>query len=152
MKPKICSLVFMIEGDNILLAMKKRGFGAGKWNGVGGKVEPGETIEQSMIREAEEEIGVTPLEYTYVGYLEFDFPGGITDMRGHVYICTAWDGEPVETEEMAPRWFKIREIPYDHMWQDDILWLPSVLAGKSVQGKFTFDDKDNMLTHSVEFN
>lgn len=151
MKEKICSLVFLLEGDNILLAMKKRGFGAGKWNGVGGKVEKDETIEAGMIREAQEEINVTPLEYEYVSYLQFDFPDGITDMRAHVYLCTAWDGEPVETEEMAPRWFKITDIPYEEMWEDDILWLPEVLKGKSARGRFIFDDKDKMLSHEVEF-
>lgn len=150
MKPKICSLVFLLEGDNILLAMKKRGFGAGKWNGVGGKIEQNETVEQSMIREAEEEIGVIPRQYESVAYLEFDFPDGMPDMRAHVYLCTSWDGEPVETEEMAPRWFKINDIPYADMWQDDILWLPLVLEGKSVHGKFTFDATDTMLTHHVE--
>lgn len=152
MTPKICSLVFLLEGDNILLAMKKRGFGKDRWNGVGGKVEQGETVEESMIREAQEEINVTPLEYEYVGFLEFDFPNGITDMKGHVYLCTAWDGEPIETEEMAPRWFKIKDIPFDAMWQDDKLWLPQVLEGKSVRGKFTFDDQENMIGHKVEFS
>lgn len=146
---KLCTLVFLLEGDNILPAMKKRGFGAGKWNGVGGKVEMGETLEGALVRESEEEIGVTPLEYTFVGYHEFRFPDGTPDMRVHVYLCTAWDGEPFESEEMAPHWFKTSEIPYDEMWQDDRYWLPQVLEGKSVQGIFTFDDKDNMLSHEV---
>lgn len=147
---KICTLVFLIEGDSILLAMKKRGFGMGYWNGIGGKVLPGETIEQALIRESNEEISVTPLEYTSVGYHEFNFPDGTADMQVHVYTCTAWDGEPVESEEMAPRWFKTSEIPYDKMWQDDKYWMPQVLGGKSVHGVFTFDTDNNMLTHEVK--
>ncbi len=147
---KICTLVFLLEGDNILLAMKKRGFGSGRWNGVGGKIEAGETVAQAMIRETQEEIMVTPLEFSSVGYLEFAFPDGTTDMAAHVYICTAWDGEPVETEEMAPRWFKISDIPYDRMWQDDQFWLPQVLNGKTVKGNFVFDKDDTMLSHEVQ--
>lgn len=149
MNPKVCTLVFLLEGDNILLAMKKRGFGADRWNGVGGKIEPGETIEQALVRETQEEIGVTPLAYAPAGFHEFKFPDGITDMHVHVFVCTRWAGEPTETEEMAPRWFSTAEIPYGKMWQDDEYWLPQVLAGKTVHGVFTFDRQDNMLEHDV---
>jgi hypothetical protein len=51
---------------------------------------------------------------------------------------------------MAPEWFNIADIPYDNMWQDDILWLPMVLEGKILFGQFTFDEADNMLTHNVQ--
>lgn len=150
MAAKMCTLVFFIEGDNILLAMKKRGFGEGRWNGVGGKIEPGETVAEAMIREAEEEVSVSPLEFKPVGHLEFKFPDGMTDMAVDVFLCTAWDGEPLETEEMAPRWFKIQDIPYDEMWEDDRFWLPQVLEGKLVRGEFVFDADEKMLSHKVE--
>jgi len=54
MTEKHLTLLFLIKEDQILLAMKKRGFGMGRFNGVGGKIEPGETIEQAMIRECQE--------------------------------------------------------------------------------------------------
>jgi len=47
---KLLTLVFIIEPDRILLGMKKRGFGAGWWNGFGGKVQPDETIEEAAKR------------------------------------------------------------------------------------------------------
>jgi ADP-ribose pyrophosphatase YjhB (NUDIX family) len=143
------TVVFLMEGDNILLAMKKRGFGAGRWNGVGGKVNPGESIQEAMIRETEEEIFVSPLEFEEAGKLHFKNQGGLPDMAVHVFTCTAWDGEPVESEEMAPHWFKVHEIPYDKMWQDDPYWLPQVLDGKFIRGNFVFDEHDNMLEHEV---
>jgi len=63
----------LLKNDNqILLAMKKRGFGEGKYNGVGGKIDKGETPEQAMIREVQEEILVTPTKYEKVGFIEFD--------------------------------------------------------------------------------
>jgi 8-oxo-dGTP diphosphatase/2-hydroxy-dATP diphosphatase len=150
MAPKICTVVFLIESDNILLAMKKRGFGKDRWNGAGGKIETGETVEQAMIRETQEEIGVTPLQFEQVGYLEFNFPNGMTNMVGNIFICTSWEGEPIETEEMAPRWFKISDIPYDEMWEDDRYWLPQVLEGKTVRGTFVFDEDEKMLDYKVE--
>jgi mutator protein MutT len=149
--PKLCTLLFLCRGDEILLAMKKRGFGAGRWNGVGGKIELAETEEQALVRECQEEIEVTPTKFEKVAVLDFEFPDGTVDMQGNVYFATAWQGEPQETEEMAPKWCKISEIPYDDMWQNDIIWLPQVLKGKKLAAHFTFDHHDNMLAAAFEF-
>jgi 8-oxo-dGTP diphosphatase len=125
--------------------MKKRGFGAGHWNGVGGKVDPGETIEQALVRECQEEINVTPVSFEKVALHNFVFPDDTPDMQVHAYVSKEWQGEPTETEEMAPQWFKIRDIPYEQMWDDDIVWLPLVLQGKKLIARFTFDTDNHML-------
>ena len=141
------TLLFLRSGDQILLALKKRGFGMGRWNGAGGKLEPGETIEQALVRESVEEIGVTPTNWTAVGQL--DFVQDAWHMFVYAYIADAWEGEPTESEEMMPKWFHIEDIPYQDMWGDDEFWLPYVLDGKKVVGEFTFDINDNLLTHDV---
>lgn len=145
MEPKFCVLLFLLRDDEILLAMKKRGFGKGLWNGPGGKVEAGETIEQAIVRECQEEIDVTPEQLEKVAYNEFYFPDGTADLHVHVFVSRKWQGEPTESEEMRPEWFKQSKIPYEKMWQDDIFWLPAVLLGHNIQGRFVFDDSDNML-------
>lgn len=146
------TLLFLRRGDEILLAMKKRGFGAGKWNGAGGKLESGETIEQALLRETREEIGVIPMQYEKVAELDFIQDADTAEpwhMYVYAYICTEWQGEPAESEEMAPKWYSLEEIPYDSMWDDDRYWLPQVLAGERVTGTFTFDADDHMVTHDV---
>jgi mutator protein MutT len=152
MTEKNCTLLFLRKDDQILLAMKKRGFGSNRYNGVGGKIEPGETIEQALIRECQEEIEVTPTKFHKIAEHDFTQKEGDSPWRMyvHAYMCTEWEGEPTETEEMAPEWFNIANIPYDNMWQDDIMWLPMVLEGKSVFGQFSFDEADNMLTHDIQ--
>ena len=55
---KLSTLCFLLRDGQILLAMKKRGFGEGKWNGAGGKVNAGETVEHAAVRELREEVGV----------------------------------------------------------------------------------------------
>lgn len=145
------TLLFLRKDSEILLAMKKRGFGEGRWNGVGGKLEPGETIQQALVRECREEIQVTPKDFWQVAELTFDafFKSKRTLLLVHVYMCEHWKGNPSETEEMRPEWFEAAKIPYDDMWQDDKYWLPQVLEDKKVRGKFTFDKQDNLLDYSV---
>ncbi|MEK7601951.1 MAG: 8-oxo-dGTP diphosphatase [Patescibacteria group bacterium] len=128
--------------DELLLAMKKRGFGEGKWNGVGGKVEGEETIEEAVIREAEEEIGVSvlPEDLTPRGILTFQFKGeGGLHIQVHIFETYIWKGEPSESEEMKPVWYRTDSIPYKQMWIDDPHWLPLFLKGKNVRGDFVFD-------------
>lgn len=151
MKAKICTLLFLRRDDQILLAMKKRGFGANRYNGVGGKVESGESLEQALVRECQEEIGVTPTNFTKVAEHDFVQQEGDEPWRMyvHAYICTEWQETPTETEEVAPEWFALDAIPYDKMWSDDIYWLPMVLQGKKVKGVYTFDENDAMLTHDI---
>lgn len=151
MKEKILSLLFLQRDDEILLAMKKRGFGEGRWNGVGGKVEVGESIEQAMVREAREEIAVTPTVYEKVADIRFDefFKGEPALMHVHVFIASAWEGEPKESDEMAPKWVNVSKIPYKDMWADDPYWLPKVLNGKKIKADFKLDETDAIVSHRI---
>lgn len=145
------TLLFLVEDERILLAMKKRGFGKGHWNGVGGKVDQGETPQQATVRECQEEIKVTPLNLKLAGKLIFNYPKETgVNFICHVFICHTWRGNPKETEEMAPQWFKKSEIPYESMWEDDHLWLPKVLDGKFVTGRFNFDGKQKLIKHELK--
>ena len=113
---KILTLSFIIENNRILLAMKKRGFGAGRYNGYGGKVEEGETIEEGAIRELREESGLEVERVEKVGIHEFEFAhdrGNILEV--HVFHVTRYTGEAVETEEMKPEWFSLDAIPFENM-------------------------------------
>ena len=145
------TLCFLIKEDQILLAMKKRGFAEGKWNGSGGKPKPEDkSIEATAKREMWEETTVSPKKLKKVAILNFYFSEKIDwNQQVIVFITNEWDGIPTETEEMAPKWFKINKIPYEKMWDDDILWLPKVLDGKIVEGNFLFDENQKMLEHQV---
>lgn len=147
------TLVFLLKEDKILLAMKKRGFGMGHWNGVGGKVEPGETSIQAAIRETEEEIGVKVFDLDEVAKINFYFPHVDMekkwDQQVVVYLAKDWSGEPVETEEMRPEWTNVVNIPYNEMWSDDIIWLPEVLAGNKIFAEMMFDENKDVLDYKL---
>jgi len=137
------SLCFLMREQQVMLAMKKRGWGVGKWNGAGGKPEPGETIEETALRETWEEIGVVGRQPALVATLNFYFPYVPVESNWNqqvcVYLLRMWDGEPAESEEMAPRWFDVDRLPLDAMWADARLWLPRMLRGERLTADFLYD-------------
>jgi len=145
------SIVFLRKDNSILLAMKKRGFGKGLWNGAGGKPEVGEDILTTAKRECFEEIGVKPGRLQKVAVINFysqSKPGD--SQRAYVYFCEDWAGDPFETEEMRPKWFGLNDIPYESMWSDDKYWLPLVIAGKRIEADFYFDSNNQVLKHTIK--
>lgn len=142
------TLLFVVGNDEILLIRKKRGLGAGKINGPGGRIDGGETPLECAIREVEEELRITPIGVEPRGELRFQFVDGLS-IHGYVFVASAFDGEPTETDEAIPLWTPVDAIPYHEMWQDDHLWLPLMLEGKRFMGRFLFDG-DAMLGHEVE--
>ena len=144
------NLCFIVKDGRILLIRKKRGLGAGKINGPGGKIEPGETALESAIRETQEEIGVTPLEIEERGVLHFQFTDGYS-LHCAVFLARDFIGVPIETAEATPMWFETGAIPYDEMWADDQHWLPQILAGSRFAAWFEFDG-EKMLSKDVRLD
>ncbi|MFZ4594386.1 MAG: 8-oxo-dGTP diphosphatase [Verrucomicrobiaceae bacterium] len=144
------TLMFVVDEakQQVLLIRKKRGLGAGKMNGPGGKLDPGETEEECAIRETQEELHVTALNPVKHGELCFQFVDGLA-MNVGVYRATQWTGEPTETPEALPAWTPLNALPLHEMWADDAFWLREVLIEKRhFIGRFAFDD-DTMLSHEV---
>jgi len=142
------TLVFVIRGGQILLIRKKRGLGAGKINGPGGRLETGETFEACAVRELHEELGITPLELVKLGEHRFHFVDGYSTFV-YVYRASGLEGTPVETDEATPLWVELDAIPFDEMWEDDRYWLPLVIEGKRFSGNWIFDG-DQMLDYRLE--
>lgn len=142
MERKVLTLCMIHEHPRILLGMKKRGFGAGRWNGFGGKVAPSETIEEAAKRETLEEIGIEVTSLKKVGILEFRFEENPDILEVHIFRIESFEGDPTETEEMRPQWFSVDEIPFDDMWPDDKYWIPLFLEGKKIKGGLLFDNPD----------
>lgn len=149
------TLCILIDYSNkkVLLGMKKRGFGKGKWNGFGGKLNGNESFRQAAVRELLEETGLRIQEegLKKVGEFKVGFPNKDWDQIIHVFVLRDWQGEPQESEEMKLKWFKFSEIPYESMWNIDEMWLPKVLEGKKLRAEFVFsEDNERIEKWSIE--
>jgi ADP-ribose pyrophosphatase YjhB (NUDIX family) len=138
------TLAFLFQDNEILLAMKKRGFGVGKWNGYGGKLQEGETTRDGIIREIKEEslVDVDLDSLKELGSLDFYFIDKEEwNQKVVIYRVDKFTGEPQETEEMSPRWFSFEDIPYGSMWAGDDEWLPYVISSQNFKGEIHFSDE-----------
>ena len=145
---EVGTLCFVIRDGRMLLIRKKRGLGAGKIVGPGGRLEPGESPVVCAIREVQEELFVTPTRVVARGEHFFHFLDGYAI---HVFAFSAEDceGEPRETDEAIPVWTSLDAIPYPEMWEDNRLWMPLLLTGVPFSGRYVFDG-DTMLDHEIE--
>lgn len=144
----LATLVFVIDDGRILLIRKKRGLGAGKINGPGGRLDEGEGPMDCAVREVQEELLTTPTGVEPLGQLRFQFVDGYA-IHVHVFRASGHEGEPRETDEATPIWTDLGAIPYDEMWADDRVWLPVLIEGRRFDGRFVFDG-DRMLDFVLE--
>lgn len=149
MNKKIVTNTLFIKEGKILLGLKKRGFGVGKFNGFGGKLEDSETVLDAAIRECREEVGLTPLDIEKVAEIHFaeDYSFAM-----HLFVCHIWTGKIIESDEMKPMWFDLNNLPYEQMWDDDKYWMPLVKQGKKFKAYFNFEsdnDRDGTMINEV---
>jgi len=151
MKTKHMTLLIVVKDGQILLPMKKRGFGQGLYNGVGGKVEAGETVEQAAVRECQEEIGITPINFEKFAINHFDIlhKGERSHLVVHIFLATDYTGKLQESDEMKPFWWSTDSIPFEKMWADDLFWLPRILKGEKLECYFDFDDNNKLRSHKI---
>lgn len=149
------SLIFVRDRDKkqVLLGLKKRGFGIGKYNGFGGKQEENESIDECCCRELQEESGliVTTKDIKKLGYLVFHMQESNKIMNVHVYSTDTYSGELVETDEMKPCWFDENPdtLPYDKMWIDDKYWMNIMMQDKRFIGRFVYEDDETIEDYSI---
>ena len=146
---KLLTLIIIHQHPRVLLGMKKRGFGTGRWNGFGGKVVSAETIEDAAKRELREEAGIRVEILNKVGIIDFEFRNNPEILEVHIFKAESFSGKPIETEEMKPQWFHVDEIPFNEMWPYDIYWMPLFINGKIFRGKFLFGESEIILKQEL---
>ena len=145
----LLTLALVVDDRRVLLGFKKRGFGVGRWNGFGGKVNAGEGVAEAAARELEEEAGIRARAIEECGLLYFTFEGSANLLEVHLFRVRHFDGEPRESDEMRPQWFLVDAIPFAQMWGDDEHWMPLFLRGTPFEGRFHFSAQEKLLNFEV---
>jgi 8-oxo-dGTP diphosphatase len=119
----------LIDADNrVLLAQRPEGKAlAGLWEFPGGKLEPGERPEETLIRELHEEIGITvsepclaPLTFASHAYDRFH-------LLMPLYICRRWEGNPTAREGQTLAWVRANKLRDYPMPPADIPLIPHLI-------------------------
>lgn len=156
---KQATLCLLVKDGKVLLAMKKRGFGASLWNGYGGKPHPDQdkSLEDTAVRETREESGlvIDKKDLQQIGIAQFFFDDNSDwDQEVHIFLVRQWQGEPMETDEMRPQWFNVNDMPLNEMWVSDREWLPLMVRdGKKlfVQTHFNADGNEMVSCEMKEW-
>lgn len=147
------TVCYLVKDGKVLLVEKGRNIGKGNLVGVGGRQEEADlTIEDTSDREVDEEIGVKVLSMRKAGVLDFVFPHKPTyNQIVTAFVADKWEGEPKVTEEAkSVEWYPINELPVDRMWHDNTIWLPLVLEGKTVQGRFVIGEDNRVTEYTLD--
>lgn len=149
---------FLKQDNRVLLGLRKKvslGLGHHIISGIGGKVGDSEEIKhetyaQALIREFQEEIGVTPIQYTEMGRVRFIWPHNPNWRQDcKVYVIEQWQGEPIETEAIRPQWYPINNLPAQEMWEDNMFWVPEVLAVRKVDMIFVLGQDKKIIEKMI---
>jgi 8-oxo-dGTP pyrophosphatase MutT (NUDIX family) len=154
------SLVIVHRDDRVLLGLKLRGFGKDKWNGFGGKLEPedGDSLERCAYREGRQECGIDLKDLVKIGETKYIFDGDEPEHLVTSFKTDYFEGYPVKTKEMRPKWFGVSRIPYDAnewsggfgMWENDRYWMRHLLREEKFEA--TIRLRENGETISCVIN
>lgn len=149
------TLCFCTKGDQVWLGMKRRGFGAGKRNGYGGKLKLEDHDDHflNVARELQEETGIVadPKELELRGCTYFNFQDGRA-FQCYVFLLRDTQQIPRDTEEMNDHHlYPIDALPYDSMWAGDHIWVPTALSDSTQFQAFVHFDAsgEKVLSHSL---
>lgn len=122
----------------------------GKWNGLGGKLDPGESPEECAIREVQEESGLTINNPIMKGFLTFPSFANDEDWYAFVFVAHEFEGQLIESSEGVLVWVDDRHLLDLDLWEGDLIFLPWLERPGFFSGKFIYQD-GRLVEHSVRF-
>ena len=130
---------------------KENDMHAGKWNGLGGKLEPGETPEECAIREIREESGLVVSNPLLKGFLTFPMFDGVEDWYAFVFLVRDFEGDLIDSLEGFLKWVPNEEVLDLNLWAGDRIFLPWLERAGFFSGKFIYQDGE-LIDHHVTFH
>jgi 8-oxo-dGTP diphosphatase len=150
---KMATLCYVLNGERVLMVhrvKKAQDMHQGKWNGLGGKLESGETPEECAVREIREESGLEVSELTLKGILTFPRFANNEDWYAFVFVARTVEIQLIESPEGVLKWVERSRLFDLNLWEGDKLFLPWVFEPGVFSGKFTYQG-GKLVDHQVVF-
>ncbi len=140
------------DGKTLMLhrVKKENDIHEGKWNGLGGKIEKGETPEECIIREVKEESGLKIKNPVLKGILTFPAFDGIEDWYVFVFVATEFEGELIDSHEGNLEWIDDDKLTSLNLWEGDKIFLKWLNQDKCFSGKFVYKN-GKLVSYEVNF-
>jgi len=151
---KLATLCYVRKGGCTLMihrVKKQNDMHAGKWNGLGGKLEPGETPEECAIREIREESGLIVANPLLKGFLTFPMFDGVEDWYAFVFLVRDFEGDLIDSLEGFLKWVPNEEVLDLNLWAGDRIFLPWLERAGFFSGLFIYQDGE-LIDHHVTFH
>jgi 8-oxo-dGTP diphosphatase len=148
---KLATLCYVRRDSKTLMVYRNKkpnDMHMGKWNGLGGKLEPGESPEECAVREIFEESGLQVKTLTLKGFLTFPAFSNDEDWYAFVYLVSDFTGNLISSPEGELRWIEDSELLKLNLWAGDRIFLPLLERPGIFSGKFVYID-GNLIEHEV---
>ena len=131
------------KGKTLMLhrVKKENDYHEGKWNGLGGKFEPGETPEECAIREVEEESGLKIEDPRLCGFIVFPEFDGENDWNVFIFTADEFSGKLIDSPEGKLEWISDKKLFDLNLWEGDKIFINWVLDKKFFTAKFIYKNK-----------
>lgn len=150
----ILATLCYVQQDNKTLMLhrvkKENDYHEGKWNGLGGKFEPGETPEECAVREIEEESGLKVKNPELKGFISFPNFDGKNDWNVFVFTADEFDGELIDSPEGKLEWIENEKLCDLNLWDGDKIFIKWIFEDKFFSAKFIYDNGE-FVDHKVNF-
>ena len=155
MRPVCSTLCYVQRGGETLMLHRNKNVGKihdDKWNGLGGKMERGETPEDCVVREVREESGLQIRDPRLKGILTFPDFDGVDDWLVFVYVAKEFSGRlKLKGPEGRLAWVPNSRITKLNLWEGDRFFLPHLAGRKFFTGKFIYRNV-KYVSHEIAFN
>jgi len=150
---KLATLLYVQKDDKTLMLYrnkKKNDYHEGKWNGLGGKFELGESPEECAIRELKEESGLDAKKLILKGHITFPMFDGKDDWYVFVFTIPEFEGELITCNEGDLRWIANEELHKLNLWEGDKHFINWLFQDNFFSAKFNYE-KGEFIDYEVIF-
>jgi len=152
---KLATLCYVLDKKSNSTLMiyrnkKKNDYHLGKWNGLGGKFEPGESPEECAIREIKEESGLKVKSVNMKGFITFPLFDGLDDWYVFLFTAVDYEGKMIDSPEGKLEWIQNDKLVEINLWEGDKIFIPWLFDDKFFSAKFNYKD-GKFIDYEVRF-